>query len=669
MQAARLVLALGMPLVAHAEASPIGKVISMLSDLQAKIIQEGEVSQKEYAEFAEWCEDRSRNLGFEIKTGKAEVEELTANIAEETATIGELTAKVEELAGAISANDKDLKAATEIRTQEGKDFAAEEKELMETVDMTKRAVGILEREMKGGASMMQLNGASSLAQALNTMVQASLIGTGDASKLTAFAQEAQKDDDAAPGAPAAEVYQSQSGGIVDTLQDLLDKAESQLDETRQKETTARNNYEQLKQSLESEIKYASEDKDGAEKDIAAASEKKANAEGDLKVSSKELAEDEKAKATLHQDCMSSAATFESETKSRGEELTVLAKAKKIIEEATALDQVSFLQLQSGEDLHKYEAVRRVRDLAHKYHSGALAQLASKVAAAMHSSDAFGKVKGLISDMIAKLEKAAGEDATKKAYCDKELKETNTKKADKSDEIEGLTTKVEQMAAKSAKLKQEVAGLETELSNLAKSQAEMDKIRQEQKEAYEESSSELEKGLTGVKKALKVLTEYYSQEGKSHDSADGAANGIISLLEVVEADFSKNLAQVTADEEAAIAEYESMTQENDIEKTTKEQDVKYKTKESKQLDKDAAELSADRKGVKEELDAVLEYLSKIEEECIAKAETYEDRKERREAEISGLKDALEILESETALVQRGVTKRTLRGASQMRLSAA
>merc|ERR1712238_42495 len=105
---------------------------------------------------------------------------------------------------------------------------------------------------------------------------------------------------------------------------------------------------------------------------------------------------------------------------------------------------------------------------------------------------------------------------------------------------------------------------------------MDNIRLEQKAAYEESSSELEKGLTGIKKALKVLSEYYAQEGKSHDSADGAASGIISLLEVVEADFSKNLAKVNADEEAAIAEYEMVTKENEIDKTTKEQDVKYKT---------------------------------------------------------------------------------------------
>merc|ERR1712050_628845 len=106
---------------------------------------------------------------------------------------------------------------------------------------------------------------------------------------------------------------------------------------------------------------------------------------------------------------------------------------------------------------------------------------------------------------------------------------------------------------------------------------------------------------------------------AHKSADGAASGIISLLEVCEADFSKNLAQITADEEAAVNEYEAVSKENEIEKTTKEQDVKYKTKESKELDKSSAELTSDRTGVKEELDAVLEYLAKIEDECIAKAE--------------------------------------------------
>ena len=39
-----------------------------------------------------------------------------------------------------------------------------------------------------------------------------------------------------------------------------------------------------------------------------------------------------------------------------------------------------------------------------------------------------------------------------------------------------------------------------------------------------------------------------------------------------------------------------------------------------------------------------------ERCIAKPETYETRKGRRESEIAGLKEALSILENESAFVQ-------------------
>merc|ERR1711972_595106 len=162
--------------------------------------------------------------------------------------------------------------------------------------------------------------------------------------------------------------------------------------------------------------------------------------------------------------------------------------------------------------------------------------------------------------------------------------------------------------------------------------------------------------TGVKLALKILNDYYAADA-AHETADGAASGIISLLEVIEADFTKNLAQITADEEAAVAAYESGTKENEIDRTAKEQSVKYKAKESKALDKTTAELTSDRNGVQAELDAVTEYLTKIEGACIEKAETYAARAERRAAEIAGLKEALGILESETALVQQQARHRT------------
>jgi len=363
--------------------------------------------------------------------------------------------------------------------------------------------------------------------------------------------------------------------------------------------------------------------------------------------------------------MTKASEFEAETRSRGEELGALAKAKAVIKEATgaALDQVSFVQrtsISSGRDLHRYEVVRLIRDLARKYNSGSLVQLASKMSAAMQSGDAFAKIKGLISDMIARLEQEAGADATKKAFCDKELSESNQKKSEKNKEIAKLSSRIDQMSAKSTQLKDEVAVLQSELAKLAKSQADMDRIRQEEADTFAANKAELEKALAGVKAALKILTEYYAQGDKTHGAAEGAAAGIISLLEVVEADFSKNLAQITSDEEEASAEYGEVSKANEIEKTTKEQDVKYKNKESKRLDKFSAELTADRTGVQEELDAVQEYLSGIEAQCTEKAETYGDRKEHREAEIAGLKEALQILETETALVQKRTLKRTLRG---------
>merc|ERR1719162_1731640 len=99
----------------------------------------------------------------------------------------------------------------------------------------------------------------------------------------------------------------------------------------------------------------------------------------------------------------------------------------------------------------------------------------------------------------------------------------------------------------------------------------------------------------------------------------------------------------------------MTQENEVTRANKEQDVKYKTQEYTALDTSIAALSADRETASTELNAVLEYYEKLKDRCIAKPETYEERKRRREAEITGLKQALEILEGESAFMQRGLRR--------------
>jgi len=646
------------------EVNPIEKVVQMMADLQAKIIGEGEECQKNYEEFSEWCEDRSKDLGFEIKTGKAEVADLTATIDKETSNAQALETKIDELSGDIATDEADLKAATEIREKEAASFAAEEKELTTVIDMVQRAIAVLEKEL-GGASLMQVKSANSLADALAVMVRASSLNSMDAAGITAFMQSSISDDDDDMAAPAAAVYESSSGGIIDTLNGLLEKCETQLNTATATETTNKNNFDQLKQALTDEIKFANKDMDDAKKGLAESNEIKASAQGDLEVTTKALNEDLNALGGLHMDCMTKAQDFEAETTSRGEELKALAMAKKAVVDNTSGaggQTYSFMQISSSLDLRQTETVQFIKNLAKKQNAPALAQLASRIASAMKLSngdDVFPKIKGMIGDMVEKLEQEAAEAAELKQWCDKEIAESTAKKEDITATFDKLSTKLDTATARSEKLKEEVATLQKELADLSKLTAEMDTIRTDEKAAFEKNHPEMEAGLKGIKLALKILNEYYAKAGKSHGSSDGAGGGIVGMLEVIESDFTKGITQMVAAEQMAADTYEKETKENAVEKTTKEADVKYKTKEFTGLDKTIGVLTSDRAGVEDELNAVNEYLESLDKKCTYKVESYADRKARRQAEIDGLKEALEVLENETAFVQTSRSTKFMR----------
>merc|ERR1719263_1395667 len=506
-------------------------------------------------------------------------------------------------------------------------------------------------------------------------------------------QAAAEADEAALGAPAAAVYKTHSTSIVDVLEDLKEKAEGELADLRKAETNAQHNYDMLKQSLLDQ--KAADEKDLAdEKGVkAAAEEEKATAEGDLEVTVKALAEAEDALAAAQTTCMQVAADHDATVKARAEELEAIATAKKILVEtsAGAVEQTySLLQVSSGSkmtsrtDLANAEVVDIIKRLARQHHSAALAQLASKITAVLRfgaasGEDPFAKVKGLIQELIDRLVAEAAAEATEKEYCDSEMAKTEEKKAELEGDVAKLTAKIDKAAATSAKLNEEVKELQAELAELAKLQAEMDKIRAEQNEAYLKAKADLELGLEGVRKALEVLRNYYGSAAllqdeskfgafmqqpplpEKHVKATGAGNSIVGILEVVESDFANNLAKEETQEADAQADYDKVTQENKVTKTLKDQDVKYKSAESKSLDKAIGELSSDRESASTELAAVLEYYEKLKDRCIAKPETYEERVRRREAEIAGLKEALRILEEETAFMQRG--HRNMRGSSQ------
>merc|ERR1719242_387346 len=629
----------------------------------------------------------AKNAGFEIKTAEAKKEKLEATIGELTSSISVSTSKIDELVAAIAADDTELKDATAVREKEAADFAKNEAELMDVIDTLERAISIISKEMaKNPAALAQIDTSSTarLVQTLGVVIDAAGFAGIDKQKLVALVQS-QNSDDQEPGAPEATVYKTHSSGILDVLEDMKEKAEGSLSDLRKEETNSKHNFEMLKQSLEDQMTADTKDMEDEKAAKAEAAEGKATAEGDLAETVKLLKNTKDALATASATCMQVAADHQATVKARNEELKAIATATKILEDTTsgaASQTYSMLQvarLQSRADLAGLVVVQMVKQLAKKHHSSALAQLASRMTAAIRfgaagGDDPFAKVKGLIENMIAKLEAEAKAEATEKAYCDEEMAKTEAKRSELMEDVSKLSAKIDQATSKSATLSADIKQLEAELAALMKSQAEMDKIRQEEHAAFLQAKEDLTLGLSGVRQALSVLRDYYASDAALvqqpampalHTKASGAGTSIIGILEVVESDFATGLAKEETEEDDAQALYDDITQENKVTKTMKDQDVKYKTAEVKSLAKAVAELSSDKETLSSELSAVNEYYAKLKDRCIAKPETYEERKARREAEINGLKEALQVLENETAFVQRSHRRTHMRGALEAR----
>merc|ERR1740120_4097 len=321
------------------EMNPLSKVISLMDELAAKVTKEGEAEAKAYADFVEWCDDFSRNKQFEIKTSTAQKEKLEAEIAKQTGNAEASAAKIEDLAANIAKDEAELNDATVIRKKEAAEFAANEAELLDVIDTLGRAINILSREMaKNPAAFAQIDTSNiqSLVSAMSAIVDAASFSSADKNKLVALVQSKQNSDadDGEIGAPAAAVYKTHSGNILDVLEDMKEKAEEQLSDLRKAETNTAHNFDMLKQSLTDSIKADNHDMAEEKAAKAAAEEAKATAEGDLAATNKDLADSEAALSNANNNCMQVASDHEATVKGRAEELKAIADAKNLLTSKT-----------------------------------------------------------------------------------------------------------------------------------------------------------------------------------------------------------------------------------------------------------------------------------------------------------------------------------------------
>jgi chromosome segregation ATPase len=303
----------------------------------------------------------------------------------------------------------------------------------------------------------------------------------------------------------------------------------------------------------------------------------------------------------------------------------------------------------------------LRGMGRKYNSYALMEMASAATA-----DPFGKIRGLIEDMIAKLMNEAAQEQEHKAFCDEEMGKSRKTKDEKSLKMDNYRTRIDEADTTKAELEEAVAALQAEVSELDKNQEDATKIRAEEHATLTAAADDYKQSAEAVEKAMTVLSEYYgkafvqvkastSKRAPEFGSKSGgdAASTILGILEVAASDFTKLLAETEATEAEAEEAYTKVTDDNKVSKAAKLAEVKGKESEIKSLTVGLSHHREDYKTTSKEYDAVLTYMDKLKPECETKVMSYDEKKARRESEIEGLKEALEIIEGKgipEALVQ-------------------
>merc|ERR1719247_2911016 len=194
-----------------------------------------------------------------------------------------------------------------------------------------------------------------------------------------------------------------------------------------------------------------------------------------------------------------------------------------------------------------------------------------------ATDPFEKIRGLISDMIAKLVAEANQEATQKAFCGEEVSKSKASQSEKSMTIDKLTSRIDSASAKKAQLADSIKALEGDIADLDKATTTATTLRGEEHASFLKESKDYKDAAEAVEGAIQVLKEYYEgaslvQTGSTArqpsfgGAKSDAASTILSILEMCGEDFTKSYMEITQAEAQAAAQYKKLMTESAVAKT-------------------------------------------------------------------------------------------------------
>jgi len=631
------------------DVTPIQKVIEMMNGMVSKGKEEKHKEEVAFNTFKVWCDNTRSETEKSIKDAADTIVQLNADIDKAIADAENLKGEIAELEASTNTADDELKAATAVRSKENGDYKATHQDLSESVDALAQAIEVLKsKDMKvSQASLLQLQKMPQIPEREKVVITSFL------SMVTGVES----------GAPEADGYEFQSGGVVAMMEKLKLKFEDQRLAVEKAEIAAKSNFQVLAQQLTDDIRDM--DKSSAEK-----LEKKAErlsdaaeAKGELQITTASKAEDETKLLDTKAECIAKSEEYEKNQVLRHDEIKAIQTAQGILASPEVSGnaekhlpqflQRSFAQLRSKASDHQDNRARVVALLqsrAKKLGSRYLALVASRVA-----EDPFGKVKKMIKDLIVKLMEEANAEADHKGFCDVELATNKQTREIKSAEVEDLSANIDKNTAEITSLADEMSTLAEDIASINSQQAEATKIRLDDKATNQEAIADAKVAQEAVEQAKKVIQDFYDQKAGAaliseemkapYKGMMSGGGNLVDFMEVILSDFARLEAETSTDEDQQASAHQKFMDETTQDKEVKDVEMKHKENKKAQLEEVTRNLKKELDLTQKELDAALGYYDKLKPDCVDQGLSYDDRIANRESEIESLQEALKILSGE------------------------
>jgi len=641
--------------------TPVQKVIQMMNDMVEQGTKEKQDEQVQFASFKTFCDNTVKNKKRDIDEAEEQIKMLNADYAKFKTEAGELAKEIAAHDADISTWEGDLTAATKVREIENTEYL----KIKSDYDSSIKAVddGIAQLEAQQGDAK----------QAAASLMQMPSIPAKSKKLIYAFLNEGSKAE-----APEANAYESQTTGLTDMLSGLGGKFKDELAVEDKKEVEAKHAFEMLAQDLRAQLDSATSARTEKADAKASALQAAAEAKGGLADTTGTKEADTKYVKDLITTCEEKSADFANRQELRAEEIVAVKKAIDIMSSGKVagaseknlpqlMQHVSSLAQLRGEQGHhgphhlQFRVASFLKNQAVKLNSRLLSALATRVTA-----DPFKKVKKMIKDLIVKLIEEAGGEAEQKGWCDKEMGTNKKTRESKTQEVEMLYARIDELEASVAQLTEQVSELTTSLAELDAAVAKATDIRNAERAKNTQVIKEAKQAQEAVDKALAVLNEFYAKAADAtsflqarsrepeifgdepYKGMGGESGGVVGMIEVIQSDFARLETETSAAEEAAAKEFADFSKDSKIDKAEKSMDLKHHSSTKQDHEQALQESISSRDGTQKELDAALAYYEKLKPTCVETGVSYEDRVQRRKEEMESLQTALRVLNNEDVL---------------------